>query len=216
MFWMGATAELRSGGGNLTGRSRTSAELIVRLTESFTFGGRDRNGRMLFNPVERNTPQANNINATAGFAELIRRDPRAAAAVILISGTAAAPGMGELMLEGLMNRGWTNLMNFNSSDKGDGTKVAPGTQAATSNLDPNDPCFQWQKKANSLRQRAREHVEKLDDYRADPFKFDNQGYLARNPDPLIQQKIINSRIRHLQQEIDNWNNQADALEEKCK
>jgi hypothetical protein len=56
------------------------------------------------------------------------------------------------------------------------------------------------------------HRAKLDAYAANPFAFDNLGHLAANAGrPDIQQQIIDGRINHLQGEIQNFQNQIDAL-----
>ncbi|MCU1644951.1 MAG: hypothetical protein JWN03_5226 [Nocardia sp.] len=69
-----------------------------------------------------------------------------------------------------------------------------------------------EKSIRSLEARAKEHQEKLDEYRADPWGHDNQGILEKNKDnPDVVQKIINSRIKHLEQEINEFKKQADDI-----
>jgi hypothetical protein len=96
------------------------------------------------------------------------------------------------------------------------TKVTPSTTPTTitGNPDPNDPCNNWQKKVRSLRKCAQEYAQKLGEYSRDPFAFDNRGIL-QDADPLRQQGIVQGRQNYLQQEIDNFNAQADELEERC-
>jgi hypothetical protein len=53
----------------------------------------------------------------------------------------------------------------------------------------------------SLRTRLAEHRQKLADYKANPDASDPQGRLRNAPTPGIRQKIINSRIEHLEDEI---------------
>jgi hypothetical protein len=64
----------------------------------------------------------------------------------------------------------------------------------------------------SLEARAAEHETKLAEYRADPWRFDNQGHLARNRHrPDVIQRIVEGRVRHLEQEIRNFRQQIQAL-----
>lgn len=53
----------------------------------------------------------------------------------------------------------------------------------------------------SLRQRIEEHRRKLDEYRRNPDAFDNQGRLRDAPTDEVRQNIIKRRIRHLEKEI---------------
>jgi hypothetical protein len=53
----------------------------------------------------------------------------------------------------------------------------------------------------SLRARLAEHRQKLADYKANPDAHDNQGRLKNAPSPQIRQKIIKTRIEHLEDEI---------------
>jgi len=67
------------------------------------------------------------------------------------------------------------------------------------------------KAINSLTERAAEHQKKLADYMNNPDAFDNQGVLKNAPTPEIRQKIIDGRIRHLQQEIKVFQDQIDQI-----
>ena len=60
--------------------------------------------------------------------------------------------------------------------------------------------------AKSNYQRMLEHIEKLEKYKKDPLKFDNQGFLRNAPNNQVRQKIIESRIAHLEQEIQTFYN----------
>ena len=53
----------------------------------------------------------------------------------------------------------------------------------------------------SLKARLAEHRQKLADYKANPDAFDNQGILRNAPSPEVRQRIINGRIKHLEDEI---------------
>lgn len=63
----------------------------------------------------------------------------------------------------------------------------------------------------SLEGRVAEHRAKLDAYRASPESFDNQGFLKGAPDAGTRQRIIDGRIRHLENEIGNFQKQIDGL-----
>jgi hypothetical protein len=56
----------------------------------------------------------------------------------------------------------------------------------------------------SLRDRIAEHLRKLEEYRANPDAFDNQGFLRNAPSEAIRQRIIEGRIRHLEHEIETF------------
>jgi hypothetical protein len=57
-----------------------------------------------------------------------------------------------------------------------------------------------------------EHRAKLAAYKKNPFAFDNKGYLARNAgNPEIQKTIIQGRIRHLENEIANFEKRLEGL-----
>jgi hypothetical protein len=68
-----------------------------------------------------------------------------------------------------------------------------------------------QRAVNSLEQRVAEHQAKLEAYQADPFANDNLGILEHAPSAEIQQSIIDGRIRHLQNEIQAFQDQIDKL-----
>jgi hypothetical protein len=53
----------------------------------------------------------------------------------------------------------------------------------------------------SLKARLTEHQQKLVDYKANPDAFDNQGILKNAPSSEVRQRIINGRIKHLEDEI---------------
>lgn len=62
------------------------------------------------------------------------------------------------------------------------------------------------KAAKSNYQRMVEHVDKLQKYRQNPLKHDNLGLLKNAPNDQIRQKIIQSRIAHLEKEIQTFYN----------
>ena len=75
-------------------------------------------------------------------------------------------------------------------------KLRDEIERAKSRLSKND-----YKAAKSNYRRMLEHIEKLKNYKKDPFKFDNQGLLKNAPSEQIRQKIIDARVAHLEQEI---------------
>ncbi len=54
-------------------------------------------------------------------------------------------------------------------------------------------------------------MQKLQEYRANPDAYDNQG-LLKGANPEVRERIINGRIRHLQGEIDNFRGQIRNLQ----
>ena len=56
-----------------------------------------------------------------------------------------------------------------------------------------------------------EHMEKLEKYKKDPLKFDNQGLLRNAPNEQVRQKIIESRIAHLEREIQTFYNNITKI-----
>jgi hypothetical protein len=53
------------------------------------------------------------------------------------------------------------------------------------------------------------HLKKLDDFRANPDKFDNKGFLRDAPSQEIRDQIIEGRIRSLEKQIDNFRRQIE-------
>jgi hypothetical protein len=60
------------------------------------------------------------------------------------------------------------------------------------------------KAAKSNYNRMVEHVEKLEKYKQDPLKYDHLGLLKNAPNEQVKQKIIQSRIAHLEKEIQTF------------
>ena len=67
------------------------------------------------------------------------------------------------------------------------------------------------KAISSLEKQISAHEDKLQKYMADPFKFDNQGFLKNAPNDAVLQKIINSRIHHLKHEISTFQNKINKI-----
>jgi len=68
-----------------------------------------------------------------------------------------------------------------------------------------------EKSIRSLEKRLEEHRRKLDDYRQDPDAYDNQGFLENAPSLEVRNRIIEGRIKHLGQEIRNFEEQIERL-----
>jgi hypothetical protein len=62
------------------------------------------------------------------------------------------------------------------------------------------------KAAKSNYKRMVEHVDKLEKYKQNPIKYDNLGLLKNAPSEQVKQKIIESRIAHLEKEIQAFYN----------
>jgi len=63
----------------------------------------------------------------------------------------------------------------------------------------------------SLQKNIDDHVAKLNAYKADPDAYDNQGFLGHAATPEIRRSIINGRIRHLENEIQGFQDQIDEI-----
>jgi hypothetical protein len=55
------------------------------------------------------------------------------------------------------------------------------------------------------------HQSKLAEYIKDPMKFGNKGFLKNAPNGAVRQKIIQSRINHLNQEIQTFQNNIQKI-----
>jgi hypothetical protein len=47
----------------------------------------------------------------------------------------------------------------------------------------------------------KEHMEKLEDYKANPYKYDNKGILKNAPNDEVRQNIIDGRLKALEKQI---------------
>ncbi|WP_315766701.1 MULTISPECIES: RHS repeat-associated core domain-containing protein [unclassified Bradyrhizobium] len=70
------------------------------------------------------------------------------------------------------------------------------------------------KSIRSLEKNIQEHQDKLDAYKEDPDKFDNNDWLKNAPSPEVRDRIIQGRILHLEGEIANWQKKIEALKGK--
>jgi hypothetical protein len=67
------------------------------------------------------------------------------------------------------------------------------------------------KSISSLESQITKHQTKLAEYIKDPMKFDNKGFLKNAPNDEVRQKIIQSRIDHLNQEIQTFQNNIQKI-----
>lgn len=51
-----------------------------------------------------------------------------------------------------------------------------------------------------------EHVGKLEKYKQNPMNYDNLGLLKNAPNEQVKRKIMQSRIAHLEKEIQTFYN----------
>ena len=56
-----------------------------------------------------------------------------------------------------------------------------------------------------------EHIDKLEKYKQNPMKYDNKGFLKNAPTEQVKQKIMNTRITHLEKEIQTFYNNIVKL-----
>jgi RHS repeat-associated protein len=82
-----------------------------------------------------------------------------------------------------------------------GNAAKDGTNLAKSQL----------KSISSLEGQIAKHQSKLSEYIKDPMKFDNMGFLKNAPNDAVRQKIIQSRINHLNQEISTFQNNIQKI-----
>ena len=62
------------------------------------------------------------------------------------------------------------------------------------------------KAAKSNYNKMTEHIDKLEKYKKNPYEYDNQSLLRNAPNEQIRQKIIQTRISHLEKEIQTFYN----------
>lgn len=67
------------------------------------------------------------------------------------------------------------------------------------------------KAISSLEKQIATHTDKLKAYKADPWKFDNMCHLKNAPNDAVRQKIIQSRINHLEKEIQTFQNNIQKI-----
>ena len=95
----------------------------------------------------------------------------------------------------------------NADTSANDVEMPDDIQEILDELEEMDIDEETKKTVRSLAQRLLEHLRKLEAYKKDPDKFDNQGFLKNAPTEEIRERIINGRIRHLEHEINNFRNQ---------
>lgn len=88
--------------------------------------------------------------------------------------------------------------------------------APTNESKPSTDLSASQKRAvNGLEEQVELHRKKLEDYRKDPDAFDNKGFLT-NATPEVREKIISARIRSLENQIDTFIKDIEAIKSGSK
>jgi RHS repeat-associated protein len=67
------------------------------------------------------------------------------------------------------------------------------------------------KSIKSFEEQIKIHTKKLNDYKMDPFRFDNKNFLKNAPNEDIRNRIYNNRIRKLEIEIDLYKQNIDKI-----
>ena len=67
------------------------------------------------------------------------------------------------------------------------------------------------KSIRSLEDRLAEHQSKLEAYKKNPDAFDNKGFLKDAPSQAVRERIIQERVNHLEQEIQNFQQHIERL-----
>jgi hypothetical protein len=96
----------------------------------------------------------------------------------------------------------------------DGTTLVQAGQALQSFwrwLRPPQVSKEAARSIRSLEERLAEHRAKLDAYRRNPDSFDNKDFLKNAPSEEVRKRIIDGRIKHLEQEIENFSEQIRKL-----
>lgn len=93
---------------------------------------------------------------------------------------------------------------------GSGTPGGWGPEDEQQGRDKN-LSFSDKRSIKSLEEQIRLHEDKLEAYKKNPDSFDNKGYLQNAPSEQVRKKIIDSRIRHLEQEIKTFHKNIDEI-----
>ena len=62
-----------------------------------------------------------------------------------------------------------------------------------------------------LRKQLELHKKRLEDYRRNPEAYDNKGHLKKAPTPEARQRVIDGRIRNLENQIRDYQRQIDNI-----
>ena len=93
-------------------------------------------------------------------------------------------------------------------NKGGAGKVV--TKDRTSKLNNSQ-----QKAIRSLKKQVAEHRQKLENYIADPDKYDHRGFLKNKP-ALERERLIQERMDSLKHQIDTFEKNIDAIKNGLK
>ncbi|QMU63848.1 MAG: hypothetical protein GKR88_05785 [Flavobacteriaceae bacterium] len=63
----------------------------------------------------------------------------------------------------------------------------------------------------SLKKQITKHKKKLKNFKKNPDKYDNKKFLKNAPSEQVRDRIINSRIKHLEKEIKAFKNNIDKI-----
>ncbi|WP_152558780.1 hypothetical protein [Endozoicomonas numazuensis] len=66
-----------------------------------------------------------------------------------------------------------------------------------------------------LEEQIAKHEKKLKDFKANPDKYDNKEFL-KNAEPELREKIIKSRVRSLEKQIETFNRDVEAIKKGDK
>ena len=113
-----------------------------------------------------------------------------------------------------LNNAWDNVAGWfgggestdkknNRAHKENSVKKQPLTKAELKSISS------WEKELEN-------HKAKLEEFIKNPDAFDNKNFLKNAPNTEVRQKIIDGRIKHLKNEIGNFEKQISRLKHKEK
>jgi uncharacterized protein RhaS with RHS repeats len=140
-----------------------------------------------------------------------------AAAIGALTGGTAALAKGVLKLAGRVLTKVDDLANGAQTAKPANSVVQTVKKAGESSAKQGGSLTKAQQKSiESLKNQIEKHKEKLAEYVKDPAKFDNKGFLKNAPNDAVRQKIIQSRVEHLQKEIKTFQQNIDKIQNTVK
>ena len=129
---------------------------------------------------------------------------------LLVSAGAGAVGAGVVSKSGKL----LNLVR-GSAKVDDVVNVADDAAKAVNNPYLKKSASELNKSKNSFEKLIKEHTKKLDDFKANPDKFDNKG-LLKSASPENRKKIIEGRIKSLQKQIKRQQDELDKVNDVIK
>ncbi|MCX8713381.1 hypothetical protein J3U57_12725, partial [Gilliamella sp. B3464] len=92
------------------------------------------------------------------------------------------------------------------------TTVVRNSGAGKGNVNSEKALSASEKRAiKALEEQIQLHEKKLKEYIKDPYSFDNKDFLKNAPNDEVRQNIINSRIKHLEHEINTFKKNIDKI-----